>query len=142
MPKTLTATATTTIDAPASKVWGALVDPPQIKQYFFGADVISDFKEGSPIVYKGEWDGESFEDKGQVVTVEPEKRLVCTHWSPLSGTPDSPESYHEVTYTLTPAGESTQVSISQDNNGDEVEKEHSAQNWQMVLENLKQLLEK
>lgn len=142
MPKALTATATTTINAPAAKVWDALVEPAKIKQYFFGADVISDFKEGSPIVYKGEFNGKSFEDKGSVLKVEPEKTLVCTHWSPLSGTPDSPENYHEVTYSLTPAGTSTQVSISQDNNGDEAEKQHSEQNWQMVLKNLKQFLEK
>ncbi|MGE0058808.1 MAG: SRPBCC domain-containing protein [Dehalococcoidia bacterium] len=142
MPKALTATATTTINAPAAKVWDALVEPAKIEQYFFGADVVSDFKEGSPIVYKGEFNGKSFEDKGSVLKVEPEKTLVCTHWSPLSGTPDSPENYHEVTYSLTAAGTSTQVSISQDNNGDEAEKQHSEQNWQTVLKNLKQFLEK
>jgi uncharacterized protein YndB with AHSA1/START domain len=142
MPKTLTATATETINAPAGKVWDALIDPKQIKQYMFGADVVSDFKEGSPIVYKGEWQGKTFEDKGMVLKVEPEKALICTHWSPLSGTKDSPENYHQVSYTLEPNGKSTRVSISQDNNANEDEKQHSQRNWEAVLKGMKQLLEK
>jgi uncharacterized protein YndB with AHSA1/START domain len=142
MPRELTATATETIDVPASVVWDALINPAKIKQYLFGSDVVSSFEEGSPIVYKGEWDGKSFEDKGMVVKVEPEKELVCTHWSPMSGTADSPENYHQVSYSLAPAGNSTRVSIRQDNNADEEERQHSAGMWQVVLENMKNFLEK
>jgi uncharacterized protein YndB with AHSA1/START domain len=142
MPKTLTATAAETINAPAAAVWDALIEPAQIKQYLFGADVVSDFKEGSPIVYKGEWDGKSFEDKGKILKVDPEKELVCTHWSPMSGTADAPENYHQVSYSLAAAGSSTRLSISQDNNADEDERQRSAQMWQAVLENLKNFLEK
>jgi uncharacterized protein YndB with AHSA1/START domain len=142
MPKELTATATETINAPVSAIWDALTDPAKIKQYLFGADVVTDWKEGSPIVYRGEWRGKSFEDKGRVLKVEPEKRLVCTHWSPMSGTPDAPENYHQVTYELHPSGNATQLSISQDNNDDEEEMQHSRQNWEVVLENMKNFLEK
>ena len=56
------AEAKTTIHAPASKVWDALTKPELIKQYLFGTDVISDWKVGSPITYKGEWQGKSFEE--------------------------------------------------------------------------------
>ena len=45
--------AVTTIHASISNVWNALVDPALIKQYMFGASVSSDWKEGSPIVWKG-----------------------------------------------------------------------------------------
>lgn len=136
-----TAEANTTIHAPASKVWEAITKPDLIKQYLFGADVISDWKVGSPITYKGEWQGKSFEDKGKILTLEPEKLLVSTHWSPLSGVPDSPENYHTVTYTLTGKGDSTDVTIAQDNNANEKEKAESEQNWRAVLEGMKKLLE-
>jgi uncharacterized protein YndB with AHSA1/START domain len=135
------AKATTTIHAPVSKVWQALVNPEIIKQYLFNTDVISDWKVGSPIIYRGEWEGKLFEDKGEILAMEPEKLLKSTHWSPLSGVPDSAENYHTVTYTLSDKGESTEVTITQDNNATEEEKTHSEKNWQTVLKGMKDLLE-
>ncbi len=135
------AKAKTTIHAPVSKVWQALVNPEIIKQYLFNTEVISDWKAGSPIAYKGEWEGKAFEDKGKILEIEPEKILKSTHWSPLSGVPDTPENYHTVTYTLSHRGESTEVTITQDNNATEEEKAHSEKNWETVLQGMKNLLE-
>jgi uncharacterized protein YndB with AHSA1/START domain len=136
------ASASTQINAPASKVWEALTKPELIKHYLFGTDVISDWTPGSPILYRGEWQGKPFEDKGQVVEVEPEKRLVTTHWSPLSGVPDRPENYHMVTYELVEKDGRIEVTIRQDNNSSEEEKQHSEQNWKTVLEGMKKLMER
>ena len=136
-----TATASTTINAPASKVWQALVNPELIKQYLFNTEVISDWEVGSSIIYRGEWEGKAFEDKGKILKIEPEKVLMSTHWSPLSGVPDIPENYHTVTYTLSDQGDSTEVTIIQDNNATEEEKAHSEKNWNLVLDGLKKLLE-
>ena len=136
-----TAEAITTIHAPASKVWDAITKPDLIKQYLFGSDVISDWKVGSPIIYKGEWEGKSFEDKGKILEMEPEKLLRSTHWSPLSGVPDSPENYHTVTYELSEKDGNTDVRITQDNNASEEERSHSEQNWKTVLDGMKKLLE-
>lgn len=141
MNDTFTAQATTTIHAPVSKVWQALVNPEIIKQYLFNTDVISDWKEGGNIIYRGEWQGKPFEDKGKILKIEPEKVLMSTHWSPLSGVPDIPENYHTVAYTLSDKGDSTEVTITQDNNASEEEKEHSEQNWRVVLDGMKKLLE-
>ena len=136
-----TAEARTTIHAPASKVWDAITKPELIKQYLFDTDVISDWKVGSPITYQGEWQGKSFEDKGKIIEFEPGKRLRSTHWSPLSGVPDTPENYHTVTYELSGKGGSTDVTITQDNNANEEERVHSEQNWRTVLDGMKKLLE-
>ena len=136
-----TARATTIINAPVSKVWQALVNPELIRQYLFDTEVITDWKVGSPITYKGEWQGQAFEDKGEILDIEPEKLLRSTHWSPLSGVPDTPENYHTVTYTLTDKGDRTEVTITQDNNATEEEKEHSERNWNTVLDGMKKLLE-
>ena len=135
------AKATTTINVPVTKVWQALVNPEIIKQYLFNTEVISDWKVGSPIIYKGEWEGKAFEDKGEILEIEPEKILKSTHWSPLSGVPDSPENYHTVAYTLSTRGDSTEVTITQDNNATEQEKAHSKKNWETVLAGMKKLLE-
>ncbi len=136
-----TAEAKTTIQAPASKVWDAITKPGLIKQYLFDTDVISDWKEGSPITYKGEWQGKSFEDKGKILKLEPQKMLRSTHWSPLSGVPDTPENYHTVTYQLSERDGGTEVTITQDNNASPDEKAHSEQNWRTVLDGMKKMLE-
>ena len=141
MDKKRIAEATTTINAPASRVWEALTNSKLIKQYLFGADVISDWKEGSPILYKGIYEGKAYEDKGSVLKVEPEKLLLITHWSPLSGSPDTPENYHKVSYELSVEDGSTRLTITQDNNSSEEEQEQNAKFWTMVLDGMKKVLE-
>jgi uncharacterized protein YndB with AHSA1/START domain len=133
--------ATIMIDAPREKVWDALVDPAAIKQYFFGATVISDWHLGSPIIWKGEWQGNPYEDKGVILLFQPGKIIQYSHFSPLAGLPDKPENYHTVTIELSAAENLTKVSLSQDNNATEEERIHSEQNWGMMMANLKKFLE-
>jgi len=137
-----TAQATTLVNAPASKVWDALTSPSLIKQYLFGTEVTSDWKVGSPITYRGEWEGKSYEDKGEILQIEPDKLLVSTFWSSLAGLPDLPENYKTVRYELSPEGSRTKLTITQDNNATQEEADHSTQNWTTVLDKLKELLEK
>jgi uncharacterized protein YndB with AHSA1/START domain len=141
MPENLIARAEATINAPRARVWEALVTPALIKQYMFGSDVISDWKKGSPIVWKGEWKGKAYEDKGTVLQVEPGLVLQYTHFSPLSGLPDVAETYHTVTIELSEAGVQTRIVLAQDNNPTEQARAHSEQNWAQMLAGLKKLLE-
>ncbi len=141
MDKNLIAKASISIAAPDKKVWDALVDPAAIKQYFFGTTVVSDWHLGSPIVWKGEWQGKAYEDKGVILKIMPGKIIQYSHFSPLSGLPDKPENYHTVTIELTAAGSQTLVSLSQDHNATEEERSHSEQNWGMMLAGLKKFLE-
>lgn len=142
MSKGLIAKASITINAQVSKVWEALVNPDLIKQYMFGTTVISDWKVGDSIIWKGEWQGKPYIDKGHIIKIEPDKILEVTHYSPLSGTEDTSENYHTVTYELFQESNTTKITLKQDNNANEEEKEHSEKNWQMLLEGLKKLLEK
>ena len=135
------ARAATTIKTSADKVWNALTDPEMIKKYMFGATVISDFKKGSNIVWKGEWKGKSFEDKGVILEVKPNSKLEYSHYSPLTGQPDIPENYHTVTIELSEENNQTIVTLSQDNNANEQAKEHSETNWTEMLKGLKAVVE-
>jgi uncharacterized protein YndB with AHSA1/START domain len=137
----LTARAATTIDAPVDRVWDALINPSTIKQYMFGTNVTSDFKEGSPILFKGEFQGKAYEDKGVILKMKPQQMLRYTHFSPSSGLPDKPENYHTVTIDLVKQGQQTLVTLTQDNNPTEEAKDHSEKNWRMMLDGLKKLLE-
>jgi uncharacterized protein YndB with AHSA1/START domain len=141
MDRNLTAKASTTIHASKDAVWQALVDPGAISRYMFGAQVDSDWREGSPITWKGEFKGKPFEDKGKVLEVAPGKRLRYSHFSPLSGVPDKPENYHTVTIDLSGDGGQTRVSLAQDNNADEKARAHSEKNWATMLEGLRKYVE-
>ena len=136
------ARATITIDASRAEVWKALVSPAAIKQYMFGADVRTDWKEGSPITWAGEWKGKKFEDKGKLLQVKPERRLQYSHFSPLSGRPDTPENYHTVTMELSDVGGKTLVTLIQDNASTDEARKEAEKNWNMMLQGLKKFVEK
>jgi len=131
----------TVIDAKTETVWHALTTPDIVKQYMFGADVISDFKQGSDIRWVGEWKGKRFEDRGKIVSVEENRRLQYSHFSPLSGEPDVPENYHTVTISLSEQDGKTAVSLEQDKNKTPEAKSHAEENWKAMLKSLKDLLE-
>ncbi len=136
------ATAEIEVDAPAGQVWGALTDPDQIQRYMFGSRVETDWEPGSPIVWKGEYEGKGYEDHGTIVEIEPKRRLKVTHFSPLSGEEDVPANYHTLSYTLDERDGHTRISLSQDNNASEEEAEHSRENWEMMLIGLKDVVER
>jgi uncharacterized protein YndB with AHSA1/START domain len=141
MDKNLIARASVTINATSAKVWNALVNPEAIKQYMFGTHVVTDWREGSPIIWKGEWQGKSYEDKGVVLQFKPGRTIQYSHFSPLSGLPDKPESYHTVTIELSGEGNQPRVSLAQDNNPTEQARDHSEKNWEMMLTALQKFME-
>ena len=130
------------IDATPARVWSALTDPAEIEQYMFGSKVVTDWEPGSRIVWKGEYEGKSYEDHGEILEVEPEKLLVMTHFSPLNGEEDAPENYHTLAYELEEVDGGTRVQLSQDNNASAEAAEHSKGNWEKMLEGLKSVVER
>jgi uncharacterized protein YndB with AHSA1/START domain len=137
----LVASASTTIDASQDRLWKALTDPAEVKQWFFGTDVKTDWKPGSRITWSGEWEGKPYEDKGEVLAVDEPNRLEVTHFSPLTGQDDVPANYHTIVYSLADANGATRVTITQDNNGDQGEVVRNTENWSQMLQGLKAYVE-
>ena len=67
---------------------------------------------GSPLIFQGEWEGKSYQDKGNILASEPGKLLQYNYWSGFSGLEDVEEALA-----------------------------HADAGWKMVLDNLKKLLE-
>ena len=141
MPNGLIAHATVVIDADRERVWHALVTPEEIAEYMFGARVESDWLPGSAITWSGEYKGKPFTDKGVIREVVPGELLRYTHYSPMSGLPDTAEHYHNVTVSLSGDGDGTVVTLTQDRNADEKARAESERNWEQMLEGLKSLIE-
>ena len=115
MSKPLVVTNTITIDAPASTVWDAITNPEQTKKYMFGCEALSDWKPGSPLIWKGTFNGvEMIAVKGKIVSIDPLKTLVYTVIDPNNPKiPDLPENYLTVTCHLTETNGQTALEVSQ-----------------------------
>ena len=134
MAENLVARATTVIPAPPDAVWTTLVDPSAT--WMVGATVSSTYAVGAPITFDGQWEGRPFQDRGEILEIERPRLLRYTHYSPLSGLPDVPESYHRLTFTLTGSDGpdlSTTVTLEQDGNASADEVEHATGLWEQVL---------
>ena len=74
-------------------------------------------------------------------SLSPQHTLQYSHYSPLSGLPDDPQNYHTVKIEIFGQGTLTHVSLLQDGNANLEERDHSAKNWAMILQELKGLVE-
>ena len=135
------ATARTHVEATPQRVWSALTDPDQIASYMWGTRVQTSWEVGSPITWEGEHEGQAYQDKGEVLTHDEPEVLSVTHYSPLTGEPDEPGSYHRLVYTLTAADGGTDLELTQDGCADEEQAEQFSRNWQQMLDGLKSLVE-
>jgi len=132
------------VRADVDSVWDVLTR--DTSAMFMGAEVDTDWREGSPISFSGEFNGKPYKDHGEIRTVEKNRRLAFTHYSPTSGKPDVPESYNLVDVELEPEGDDrTRVRLSQTPMGgdrpDEQTVEKFKQNWKMMLDGLKKAAE-
>jgi uncharacterized protein YndB with AHSA1/START domain len=136
----------TTVNAPPAAVWKALTSASSLKQFFFGSDIVTDWRIGSPIRFRGNWKGNPYEDKGTIQSFDVDRRLAFTHWSPLSKLEDKPENYHIVSFDLRPVNGGTEVVLTQTNQSDSEpltpeNRQEYAKNWAMVLDGLKKTVE-
>jgi uncharacterized protein YndB with AHSA1/START domain len=63
------------INASPEKVWETLTNPSLISQYLFGAQTITDWKVGSNILFKINFENTEFIDKGIVIENVPNETL-------------------------------------------------------------------
>ena len=124
------------INSSILKVWEALTNPELIKKYFFGTECVTDWKKGSPILFKGIWDGKPYEDKGKIIDIEKEKFIHYSYWSAFSGTEDIPENYATIKYELSTDYKTTTFTIIQEGFETQEACDHSSKNWGHVMEGL------
>jgi uncharacterized protein YndB with AHSA1/START domain len=149
MQKPLLIKNTITINAPAKKVWETLTNPELTKKYMFGCEAVCDWEIGSPLVWKGIYEGrEMIFVKGTIVDLKAEKFLAYTVFDPLSSIEDIPENYLTVTYDLSFANEQTTLTVTQGDYASVAEGErryadsyNGGEGWNPILVEIKKLVE-
>lgn len=144
MEKELTVTDSIAINAPAAKVWDTLVNPEMTKKYMFGCEALSDWKPGSPLIWKGATDGKVYVT-GKIVEIEKEKLLRYTVFDPNGGLKDIPSNYLTVSYSLSSKNVETILEVSQGDyavveNGQK-RHEETVDGWGIVLQKIKEIAE-
>jgi uncharacterized protein YndB with AHSA1/START domain len=141
MNKELIAEWTVEIKAPSSEVWNALVSPSIIKKYLYGTEVITDWKPGNEILFQGRWEGKEYRDKGIILRCEPETICEYTYWSSFSRLEDREENYSIVTFTVRAENATTHLKVTQKGFASIQARDHSLNNWRMVLDAMKKIIE-
>jgi uncharacterized protein YndB with AHSA1/START domain len=109
-----TSDSTVTILAPASKVWRALTVPELVKQWQYGSDLRTTWEPGTPIVFRNEWNGQVFEQRGTVLEFEPTTRLKYSLFVPRPDLQEIPEHHFFMTYALTESNGLTSLLFRQE----------------------------
>ncbi|PWU00040.1 MAG: hypothetical protein C5B52_09730 [Bacteroidetes bacterium] len=148
MSQELTVKNSIVIQASPAKVWDALVNPEQTKKYMFGCETVSDWKQGSELLWKGVYEGnEMVFVKGTITKIEPQKYLEYTTIDPNSGIEDKPENYLTVTYSIQNNNGSSLLTVTQGDyskvgDGEKRYQETVAGGgWTPILEAIKNLVE-
>lgn len=103
--KNLIASSGLEISASPEKVWTVLTDPQYIKTYLFGTETTTDWRVGSKILFQGEHNGQSYEDKGNVLINIENEKLKYSYWNGFSGLEDLPENYALLNYFIEDLGD-------------------------------------
>ncbi|MFT3839046.1 MAG: SRPBCC domain-containing protein [Myxococcaceae bacterium] len=106
---------TVVIDAPPERVWRALTDPAELKQWMadpkVGVEVSTTWEVGSPIRVTG-FHVTRFVNSGVVEHFEPPRRLRYTHLSSISKLADKPENHAVFEFRLEAAGPQTTLTVT------------------------------
>ncbi|MBI3519903.1 MAG: SRPBCC domain-containing protein [Bacteroidetes bacterium] len=131
------------INAPASVIWKALTQPEFIKLWLWESEVeiISEWKAGSSMIFKGTFHNESYIDKGLIIEMKSEEQFSYWYWSHLSQLPDSIENYQKITFKLEAEGEKTKLYLDCHNLINEAIYGHWNFYWIMTLGILKKVVE-
>jgi Uncharacterized conserved protein len=124
------------VKAGAEMAWSCFMDPKKSAEFFFGIGFESDLQVGGPIVWRGEWQGSRFEDRGIILEIEEPRVFRYDYVSSMA-----PDTQYEVAYYFEQAQGGTRIRIAQSKAATRESAEHSEKNWSTMLAAIKEKLE-
>jgi uncharacterized protein YndB with AHSA1/START domain len=137
------------INGTAKQVWDMLINPEKTKLYMFGCETVSDWKPGSELLWRGNYEGkEMVFVQGFVIDIIPEKLLKYSVIDPNAAYPLIPVNHLNVTYALNEENGKVILTVSQDGfetAADGVKRYEEVYNkgegWNPILLEIKKLVE-
>ena len=137
------------IQATPEVVWDALVNPEKTKIYMFGCATVSDWQEGSTLLWQASYEGkEMVFVKGFIIKIEAPYLLEYSVFDPNSTMEDVVANYLHVTYKLAANGNTTLLTVTQgdyttvaDGERRYNESYNNGEGWNPILQAIKQLVE-
>ena len=133
--------STIVLDAPINKIWDTLTQSSLVKQWQYGSDLITDWKAGSEIRFRNEWEGQVFEQWGTVLEVIPNEKIKYSLFFPRPGLEDKPENYFIMSYILSEENGKIKLEIHQEDNRPGAIQEEPQGEENPILQSLKSLVE-
>jgi uncharacterized protein YndB with AHSA1/START domain len=127
----------TTIRTTPAELWKALTEPEFIRQYWFGCENTSTWKEGDPIESRDP-DGE-LAWHGKILKSIPEQEVVFTF---DHSNMEKPEPPSRVTFKIDRLPDAVQLTITHDEFPEvSAVRDRVSNGWPSIIENLKSLVE-
>ena len=97
------------VTAPRGVVWTVLTNPEFVRQWQYGSELETTWRVGESIRFRGQWQGEIFEQWGTVQEFDVPNRLRYSLFAPRPGLEDRPENYFTMTYEVSEGSDGTTV---------------------------------
>ncbi len=130
------------VKAPEGKIWEVLTSPVYVKQWQFGSDVLTNWKVGSEIRFRTEWEGQVFEQWGKILEIIPQKLIHYSLFAPRPDLEDKPENYFFMKYIITVEKINSRLDIIQEDNRPGAVQEAPQGEENPVMAGLKALIER
>jgi uncharacterized protein YndB with AHSA1/START domain len=129
-----------TINASPDKVWETITNPELTKQYMYNCKIETNWLTGNELNWRDASTGKLMVI-GNIIEIEPGKKLMYTTFDPNGKLEDKPENYSRVTYELAGEGGKTTLSVKQEDYPAEHSVEDMAKGWDFALEGLQKTAE-
>jgi uncharacterized protein YndB with AHSA1/START domain len=118
------------VNAAKGTVWKVVTDPVHVRQWQYGSVLDTNWSIGGPIRFTTEWDGQTFEQWGRVLTFDEPNKLSYSLFAPRPELEDRAENYFTMTYELTDGDGVTVLTITQEDPrpSDELDDESNDEN--------------
>src|SRR5665213_2541010 len=102
------------VNAAKGTIWKVVTEPVYVQQWQYGSVLDTDWSIGGPIRFTTEWDGQTFEQWGSVLSFDAPSKLSYSLFAPRPDLEDRPENYFTMTYELTDGDGVTVLTITQE----------------------------
>jgi uncharacterized protein YndB with AHSA1/START domain len=137
----ITSKSTIHVNASKQKVWDALTKPELVKKWQYGSDVLTDWKVGSEIRFRVEWDSKVFEQWGKILEVIPNELIKYSLFFPRPDLEDKEENYFIMSYHISELENAVRLEIIKEDNRPGAVKEKESTEENPVLIALKEIIE-